>query len=991
MGVWYRRLAEKMSRFGAAYVVLLLSLVPTVTAYYLVGEIAYERDRLRFNRLADEREAEVQAVVTRHTDVFNAVRGFVSSRTNINRAQWNQYLTSLNVRTRLLGVVRLAFAQRVPAAQREAHEAFMRQQGAAGYSIVGEDNREEYFPVVQFEPFDAVSHGVWGQDAAFAAEHRVAMERARDIGQAVATSRIDLYPFVSERAMEGVIIYLPVYRPGVPAQTSIQRREELAGFVVAVVQLSEMMRGVDVSGARAEVAVEVFDADAAQPRNFLFRLGGERAGAGERPASLSVEHALGAFGRRWMIRVSSLPAFEADSQQYLAYLVLVGGLIVSFALFGIAWTQDRARKVAEQLTENLRRSQERDRLVEKATNDVIWDWEIEADRLTWNGAMLDKFGYPPEQVAATKAWWLERVHPDDRKRIVSGRETAVQTGSEFWADEYRFRRRDGTYADVIDRGYIVKNRLGLPERMLGSVFDISEHRRAESDLAAEKERLAVTLRSIGDGVITVDAAGKISLVNNVAEQLTGWRHSLAYGKPLLEVFQVLDNKTRERCPDPIQQLIETGYIVELPHYAVLVAKNGMERVIASSAAKIHGRDGGDLGAILVFRDITEQRMIFEESLRADKLESLGILAGGIAHDFNNILTAILGNLSLAKLYCTPGDRLFPRLDEAEKASLRAKDLTHQLLTFAKGGAPLKHTASLKELIQDSATFAMRGASVRCEFVLAANLWPAEVDEGQMSQVIHNLAINAVQAMPDGGVIQVTAANVAPNNGDTLPLKPGRYLRISIQDHGVGIAPEHLPHIFDPYFTTKQKGSGLGLATSYSIIKKHDGMITVESEVGRGTTFHIYLPASDKPLVRSAPPKPKAPRGKGRVLLMDDEELIRELAVAGLTQLGFQVDTVADGTEALRVYAEAREKGQPFAAVIMDLTIPGGMGGREAIKQLLVMDPNAKAIVSSGYSNDAVMANYRQFGFQGVVAKPYKIDELAEAVNTLVAGEGRVET
>ena len=983
MGAWYQSLAGRESRFGAAYLVLLLSLVPTVTAYYLVHEIALERDRLRFDRVVEERVKVVGAAVAHHTDLLNGVRGFVSVRTNITRAQWKQYFTSLNLAGRFPGVVRLAYAQRVSAAEREAHESLMQMQGLAGYAIVGEDNRAEYFPVVQYEPYDAVHHGVLGTDAAFAEEHRLAMERARDTGQAVVTGKVELYPFLPDRGAEGLIVYLPVYRSGTAEPTPTRRREGLAGYVVALVQVSEFMRGLGDSGVTGDVAIEVFDIDSGRSRSLLHHVAGEQDSGVPSHPRMQVEQSLGVFGRRWILRASSLPAFEADSQQYLGYLVLFGGLIVSFSLFGIAGTQDRARKVAEQLSENLRRSQERDRLVEKATNDVIWDWDITGGSMTWNGAMLDKFGYPPEQVQPKHDWWLERVHPKDRKRIASGRETAVQTGSEFWADEYRFQRRDGSYAEVIDRGYIVKDRLGLAVRMLGSMFDITEHRRAEADLAAEKERLAVTLRSIGDGVITIDAAGKVSLVNNVAEKLTGWRLSLAYGRPLTDIFHVVDNKTRQRCLDPIQRLLDTDYIFELPHYAVLIAKDASEKVIASSAATIRDRDGGDLGAILVFRDITEQKNMFEESLRADKLESLGILAGGIAHDFNNILTAILGNLSLAKMYCAPTDRLYPRLGEAERASLRAKDLTQQLLTFAKGGAPLKHTASLKELIKESATFALRGANVRCEFELALGLWTAEVDEGQISQVIHNLVLNAAQAMPDGGVIRVMAENVTLADGEALALKPGPYLRISLADRGVGIAREHLPHIFDPYFTTKQKGSGLGLATSYSIIKKHDGMLTVESELGRGTTFRIHLPASHKPMEKLAPPKAVAPRGKGRILVMDDEALIRELAVMGLSHLGYQVETADDGVEALLKYREAKAAGQPFAAVIMDLTVPGGMGGKEAIKRLLEMDPTARVIVSSGYSNDAVMANFQHYGFKGMVAKPYKIEELVAAVNTLV--------
>lgn len=497
---------------------------------------------------------------------------------------------------------------------------------------------------------------------------------------------------------------------------------------------------------------------------------------------------------------------------------------------------------------------------------------------------------------------------------------------------------------------------------------------AADPLAGLSAQGIAILHALPLGLALLDTDGHCLMTNDAfAETVGGGCHRDSGGLAALAV-----EDDRERLRRAIGMVL-TGS-PEPQECRIRLAMRPDENVALTLAA---APAGWGFSVLVAVRDIREQLRLEQQVAQVTKMQAVGQLAGGIAHDFNNILTAILGNLSLAKMYCAPTDRLYPRLGEAERASLRAKDLTQQLLTFAKGGAPLKHTASLKELIKESASFALRGANVRCEFELALGLWTAEVDEGQMSQVIHNLVLNAVQAMPDGGVIRVTAENVTLATGDTLGLKPGPYLRISLADRGVGIAPENLPHIFDPYFTTKQKGSGLGLATSYSIIKKHDGMLTVESEVGRGTTFRIHLPASNKPMEKVAPPKVVAPRGKGRVLVMDDEALIRELAVAGLSQLGYQVETAPDGAEALRMYSEAKAAGQPFAAVIMDLTIPGGMGGKEAIKQLLLLDPAARVIVSSGYSNDAVMANFRHYGFKGVVAKPYKMEELAAAVNTLV--------
>jgi CheY-like chemotaxis protein len=313
-------------------------------------------------------------------------------------------------------------------------------------------------------------------------------------------------------------------------------------------------------------------------------------------------------------------------------------------------------------------------------------------------------------------------------------------------------------------------------------------------------------------------------------------------------------------------------------------------------------------------------------------------------------------------------------------------LTQQLLTFSKGGAPVKKTASIADVLRDSARFALRGSNVRCEFSIPDDLWPVEIDEGQISQVIHNLIINAYQAMPDGGAIRVSAENVllGPDHDLSLTLNLGKYVSLSVEDEGHGI-PQHLvSKIFDPYFTTKTKGSGLGLATSYSILKNHDGTITVESEVGKGSTFRIYLPVSSKKEPEKKTVKENPIPGQGRVLVMDDEAILRDFVGELLELLGYEVDFACDGAETLAVYSNAQERGQPYDCVIMDLTIPGGMGGKEAIQRLLELDPNVKAIVSSGYSDDPVMADYKRYGFCGVVAKPYDAETLSEVLHKVIA-------
>jgi PAS domain S-box-containing protein len=520
--------------------------------------------------------------------------------------------------------------------------------------------------------------------------------------------------------------------------------------------------------------------------------------------------------------------------------------------------------------------------------------------------------------------------------------------------------------------------------LLESFLDLTEQKKVEQDLAAEKERLRVTLRSIGDGVIATDTRGRVVLMNQVAEALTGWTQEEARGQAVAKVLRLVHELTRKPCDNRVNRVIKSGRLASLPAHTMLLAQDGAERLLAASAAPIIDQESQVIGVVLVFQDVTQKRQTEAELQKMEKLTSLGILAGGIAHDFNNILTGILGNLSLAVLSTPRQGQVFRRLAEAEQATLRARDLVQQLLTFAKGGAPVKEVASLEEIIRDSATFACRGSQVRCDFAFPRELWPAEVDPGQFSQVIQNLAINAIQAMPTGGAITIRAENATLKEQQGLPLPPGRFVKIKVKDQGIGIPSDYLPKIFDPYFSTKQKGSGLGLATAYSIIKNHDGYMTVESTLGEGTTFFLYLPASAQK-VKSAT-KGAASRlhqGKGRILVMDDDAGVRQVARKILKHLGYEVEVAVDGADAIEKYQEARSAGQPFKLVIMDLTIPGGMGGKEALQALLEIEPQTRAIVSSGYADDPIMTHYQEFGFRGVIKKPYRVDTFSHVLHEVL--------
>jgi PAS domain S-box-containing protein len=524
--------------------------------------------------------------------------------------------------------------------------------------------------------------------------------------------------------------------------------------------------------------------------------------------------------------------------------------------------------------------------------------------------------------------------------------------------------------------------LGIAVYLVLWILPMAALRKALGQLAREKERAQVTLRSIADGVITTDAAGNVELMNRRAEGMTGWSQEEAAGRSVQEVFPVLDGRTGQHLSDPLAERQADSRAGE---QNVLVARDGSRRLIDDSAAPIPGGATGTAGAILVFRDVTEKVRKEEELVKWQKLESLGTLAGGIAHDFNNFLAAILGNISLAKQILDPGSKAVARLEAAERASGKASELAGKLLTFSKGGKPARERISLEGVVRDSALLAVGGTPVRCEFGTEEDLWTADADAGQIGQAIGNLVINAAQAMPGGGTIQVRGSNVAVGQGEMAYVKPGPYVKIVVSDEGAGIPRENLKRIFYPYFTTRENSTGLGLTTAYHILKSHGGNLFVESEPGAGTTVSVYIPASAERLrIERNEERETAPNGKWRVLVMDDEDLVRDMTIGMLEHLGYETRGARDGGEAIQIYKDAAMEGVPFDLVVMDLTVPGKMGGKDACARLLGMYPDARVIVCSGYSSDPVMSDHAAYGFLGMLGKPYQIEDLRRVVEQVLS-------
>ena len=624
--------------------------------------------------------------------------------------------------------------------------------------------------------------------------------------------------------------------------------------------------------------------------------------------------------------------------------------------------------------EALRQSEERYRAITDSAQDSIFVKDADRRYTFCNPAMERALGLPADQIIGKTP---EEVF--DAESAAAIREVDERNLAGEVVNAVRTLHTGGQEMTFHTVQVPLRDEKGSVTGATGIVRDVTAQRRVEEALRLSEAQYRTTLDSLADALHVVDRHLRILLINGVFSE---WCRQLGLptdliGKTVSEAFPFLP----ERVRDEYRSVFETGQLVcttEETHLG--------DSTLTTETRKIPILEGDRVVRVItIVRDITQQRRAEEELRRAERLESLGLLAGGIAHDFNNMLMGIMASVSLARLDRSTSRDVTHLLHDAEKAIVRAKGLTQQLLTFSKGGAPVRRLASIADLVRDTTEFALAGANVRCQYRMPDGLWTADVDSAQISQVVQNLVINATQAMPQGGVIEVSAENLTLSAQDGerpagRVYAAGQYVKVAVRDSGGGITPENLPRIFDPYFTTKGTGSGLGLAVCHSIVRHHDGHIRVDSQPGAGSVFEVFLPASGRAAPAPPPTSAAVPVGHGRILLMDDEAMILRGAGLMLEKVGYTVQRACDGAEAAALYAAALEGGQRFDAVVLDLTVPAGMGGRECLTKLRQLDPDVRAIVSSGYSEAPIMAAFRDHGFRGVVRKPYTLEELVEALH-----------
>jgi PAS domain S-box-containing protein len=588
--------------------------------------------------------------------------------------------------------------------------------------------------------------------------------------------------------------------------------------------------------------------------------------------------------------------------------------------------------------------------------------------VTVNNAFCRMIGYAAEELIGRS--YSELIHPDQIREVIANTALRDEGKIRINKSETRYLKKNGEILWASVTVSCITDAEGGFLSNLAMVEDISERKKAELALRASETLFRRIIESAPDAVF-IQTAGKLAYVNNACCALFG------AASPDQLLGSAIASRVHPDFRETVRERIRNANDLRkecLPLEEVYLRLDGTAVPVDVSAVPIEFN--GNHGALVFVRDITERKKTEETLRNAQKLESIGVLAGGIAHDFNNLLSGIFGNLDLARVLIEDGDAMegIAALKRALGVSERARSLTAQLLTFAKGGSPKRRPVALQTLIGDTVRFALSGSNVETEFSLATDLWPCNVDESQISQVIDNIVINAVQAMPAGGTLSVHAVNAEISGGSHALLLPGPYVKISFSDTGVGIPETHLRRIFDPFFSTKQKGSGLGLAISYSIIKRHEGTIEVESEPGKGSSFHIYLPAEQGTLDEQQKTDTREFRGQGMVLVMDDERFILQVASKMLAHLGFTPITAVSGEEAVQKIREAIQSGGSVRAAILDLTIPGGKGGKEYVGEIRALDPSIKTIVSSGYSDDPVMAEPEKYGFSGTLRKPYEIKQ-----------------
>jgi two-component system cell cycle sensor histidine kinase/response regulator CckA len=915
--------------------------------------------------------------------ILRGAVGLFASSEEVTRAEFRRYVEKLQLGVAYRGIQGVGFSIWIPPDRLEEQVRKVRAEGFPDFSVRPPGPRQAYTSVIYVEPFSGRNVRALGYDGLAEPTRRSAMEHARDRGEPATSAKVRLVQEDEADVQPGVLTFFPIYENGPPPTTEASRRAAFVGWVYTPLRMRDLMEGI-LGTEPGDIRLEIFDGSEIGAEHLLHdSLGGA---ATTESALFSLTVPLQVNQRTWTLRFSAGDSFLAEPRRRNRLGAAAGMTVVVLLLTGLSAAlaaSRRSRLRAIGLARSLQESEARHRIVLERAPVGIFTVGPDNHFLTVNSRCCEITGWSAEELRGMTR--DDVTHPEDRdmgkeiaRQIRSGERVAGtiarrgirKDGSVFWCEATLSREDAGS---------------GMARNLVGVLDDVTARHEAEEKFRLIAERSMAGIFIIQDGRIVYANQAVSELAGISVADLTGMTSDEARTHIFPEDLPVVRR-------DAIKAVAPVAGTTVLVTYRV-VRPDGSVRRVEQLARPIQHQ--GAPAMLVTLLDVTERVKAEEEARRAQRLESLGLVAGGIAHDFNNLLTAVFGQVEMARGHLDPEAPAARELDVALSALARSRDLTRQLLTFSTGGAPARKVLSVGKLLEDAVKLGLGGSSLRARLELSPDLPPVEADEGQMSQILNNLLVNARQATPGAGEVLIRAGKRHLASGEAPPLPAGAYVQISIQDTGHGIPERLLAKVFDPFFTTRPTGTGLGLATSYSMARRHGGLLSIASRVGEGTTLTLLLPAvpgnvAGREVVAeppAAPLKPAAAR-RFRILLMDDEPLVLKVGAKQLRKLGMEVETAVTGEEAVEMYRRRLADGDPHDVVILDLTVPGGMGGAAALERLREIDPGVVAIACSGYFEEGVMADPGKFGFAGVLGKPYLTADLEQVLAAVTAQQSK---
>ncbi|NEX60602.1 CHASE domain-containing protein [Noviherbaspirillum galbum] len=1001
----------KRNPFFIAAIVFLTSMLATFGLWKNGQQEAKRALQTDFDFQVRQTARRIETRMATYEQATRAVQAFLLGSLDVKRDDIRLFVESLHLQEKFPGIQGLAIVQVVPASMLQQHTNAVQQQGFPGYNVHPKGDRALYSSIIQIEPFTGLNLRALGFDMLTSPVRRLAMERARDTGQAAASGKVKLIQENGAQEQPGLVMYLPVYKRGMPATTTEERRANHIGWVGAPFRMNDLMAGL--GGERtADIMLSIYDGEAISADSLLFD--SEIVANRVKPATslFEAKRRILIAGHPWTLDIRSSPRYEDRLETGKPLLIAISGTGASVMLALLVWAlasgRQRALTLANAMTRQLRESEFRWKFALEGAGDGVWDWNVQTNEVIYSERWKAMLGYREAEIQNDQTQWERLIHPEDRQRTKELLEAYLKNWQSDYSNEYRMLCKDGTWRWILARGAVVsRDALGNAQRLIGTHTDITHRkqqeealREANARLEVEQHRVRVILENLHDGFVAVDPDGRITDWNAQAQKILGWTPTEAIGKDLTSL--IIPAELRSALAEGFKRFVATGQATLIDKVVEVNVLHRSGRLIPIELAVAGFPVAGKYAVSAFMRDISErkeaERMEAErthalnearEALQhAQKLEAVGKLTGGVAHDFNNVLQVISGNVQIMEHFYGHDPQAKGRLDGMMSAVDRGSKLSAQLLAFARRQPlrptvvnPLRIVRNMDDLLQRAL-----GDNIAFGVIAPDDLWNTFVDSSQLENVILNLALNARDAMPDGGKLAVELSNVTSGNeiaGIRSDLATGDYVLLAVSDTGVGMTEEVMAQAFEPFFTTKPagEGTGLGLSMAYGFVKQSNGHIHLGSKPGNGTTIKIYLPRSMQPEMQTLPPVPEPTFGGDEtILVVEDDPAVQATVIGMLEGLGYRVLKADNGDDALEII----ERGEKIDLLFTDVVMPGAVSSPELARQAKQILPGLGVLFTSGYTRNALVSGGRLEDGVHLLSKPYRREQLARKIRQVLA-------